>query len=107
MPKDNTYMRQTRNLRKSFQTKKKTVEAVKGVDLKVKRGQIFGFLGPNGAGKTTTLRMLSTLLSIDEGEAIVAGYDVRRQPGEVRKHIGYVSQLGGADDDAGGIDDLF
>ncbi|MGD0284175.1 MAG: ATP-binding cassette domain-containing protein [Candidatus Saccharimonadales bacterium] len=97
---------QTKNLRKTFISKKKKVEAVRGVDLLVKKGQIYGFLGPNGAGKTTTLRMLTTLLPIDEGEATVAGYDVRRQPGEVRKHIGYVSQLGGSDDEATGRDDL-
>lgn len=96
----------TKNLKKSFSVNKKTVEAVRGVSLDVNAGQIFGFLGPNGAGKTTTLRMLTTLLSIDDGEAKVAGYDVQHQPAEVRKHIGYVSQLGGADDDAKGIDDL-
>jgi ABC-2 type transport system ATP-binding protein len=106
MPKDKTYVLQTKQLRKSFTIKKGNVEAVRGVDLEVKKGQIFGFLGPNGAGKTTTLRMLATLLSIDSGEAIVAGYDVKKQPNEVRKHVGYVSQLGGADDQALGIDDL-
>ena len=73
------------------------IRAVDGVDLEIEAGEIFGFLGPNGAGKTTTLRMLATLLPIDAGEATVAGYDVRREPGKVRQHIGYVSQLGGAD----------
>ncbi len=97
---------ETKNLKKSFTAKKKKVEAVRGVDLVVKKGQIYGFLGPNGAGKTTTLRMLTTLLPIDEGEATVVGYDVKKQPGEVRKHIGYVSQLGGADDESTGRDDL-
>jgi ABC-2 type transport system ATP-binding protein len=96
----------TKNLQKSFNVKKHTVKAVDGVDLEVKAGEIFGFLGPNGAGKTTTLRMLATLLSIDGGEAIVAGFDVSRKPGEVRKHVGYVSQLGGADDEATGVEDL-
>jgi ABC-2 type transport system ATP-binding protein len=102
----NNYVLQTKQLHKSFMVKKKAVEAVRGVDLRVKQGQIFGFLGPNGAGKTTTLRMLATLLPIDSGEATVVGYDVKKQPGEVRKHIGYVSQLGGADDQAIGLDDL-
>jgi ABC-2 type transport system ATP-binding protein len=97
---------QTKKLRKTFVVKNRTVEAVRGVDISVMKGRIFGFLGPNGAGKTTTLRMLATLLRIDEGEATVAGYDVKRQPGEVRKHIGYVSQLGGADDESIGMDDL-
>lgn len=100
------YVLEAKKLSKSFTVKKKTVEAVRGVDMKVKKGQIFGFLGPNGAGKTTTLRMLATLLPIDDGEATVAGYDVKKQPGEVRKHIGYVSQLGGSDDQAIGFDDL-
>src|SRR5271170_3998298 len=96
----------TRDLQKSFVVKKEQVKAVAGVDLEVKAGEIFGFLGPNGAGKTTTLRMLATLLPIDDGEAIVAGFDVRKKPGEVRKHVGYVSQLGGADDEATGLEDM-
>ncbi len=68
--------------------------------------EILGFLGPNGVGKTTTLRMLTTLLPIDEGSAEVAGLDVRRQPGRVRARIGYVSQLGGADELATGRENL-
>ena len=70
------------------------------------RGEIFGFLGPNGAGKTTTLRMLTTLLPIDSGTATVAGFDVARQPKQVRTRIGYVSQLGGADELATGRENL-
>ena len=97
---------QTKNLRKSFTVKKQPVKAVDGVDLEVNSGEVFGFLGPNGAGKTTTLRMLATLLPIDDGEAVVAGFDVRKRPGEVRKHVGYVSQLGGADDEATGLEDM-
>lgn len=97
-----------KNLKKSFYVKgnKKTVEAVKGISLAVKSGEIFGFLGPNGAGKTTTLRMLTTLLPIDEGEVKIGKYDVRRNPKEVRRHIGYVSQLGGADMEATGRENL-
>jgi ABC-2 type transport system ATP-binding protein len=71
---------------------------VRGVSIDVAQGEIFGFLGPNGAGKTTTLRMLTTLLPIDSGTATVAGFDVARQPGQVRTRIGYVSQLGGSDE---------
>jgi ABC-2 type transport system ATP-binding protein len=82
------------------------IRAVDGINLEVARGEIFGFLGPNGAGKTTTLRMLATLLPIDSGEAVVAGYDVRRQPSRVRQRIGYVSQLGGSDNLATGREDL-
>jgi ABC-2 type transport system ATP-binding protein len=85
---------ETKGLRKSFRSRKATVEAVRGVDLRVDEGEIFGFLGPNGAGKTTTLRMLATLLSPDGGEATIAGVDLRRSPGEVRRRIGYVAQGG-------------
>jgi ABC-2 type transport system ATP-binding protein len=88
---------ETKGLRKSFRARgreKKTVEAVRGVDLVVNEGEVFGFLGPNGAGKTTTLRMLATLIDPDGGSATVAGADLRRQPGEVRKRIGYVAQGG-------------
>lgn len=97
---------QTKALRKSFRVGKQQVVAVDGVDLTVYKGEVFGFLGPNGAGKSTTLRMLTTLLSIDSGEARIAGVDVRTAPHEVRKHVGYVSQLGGADDEATGRADL-
>ncbi len=82
------------------------IRAVDELDLEIKAGQIFGFLGPNGAGKTTTLRMLATLIPIDSGEATVAGRDVRRHPAEVRRHIGYVGQFGGADPLATGREDL-
>jgi ABC-2 type transport system ATP-binding protein len=82
------------------------VEAVRGVSINVARGEVFGFLGPNGAGKTTTLRMLTTLLPIDSGTATVAGFDVARQPQQVRTRIGYVSQLGGADELATGRENL-
>jgi ABC-2 type transport system ATP-binding protein len=87
-------MIETKALRKSFRSRKQTVEAVRGVDLVVREGEIFGFLGPNGAGKTTTLRMLATLVEPDGGQATVAGVDLRRAPGEVRRRIGYVAQGG-------------
>src|SRR5947209_8975529 len=85
-------MIETSGLRKSFRTRKGTVEAVRGVDLTVQAGEIFGFLGPNGAGKTTMLRMLATLIVPDGGDATIAGADLRRSPGEVRRRIGYVAQ---------------
>ncbi len=104
------YAIETRDLRKSFVQKRKgkqeTVEAVRGVTLAVKAGEIFGFLGPNGAGKTTTLRMLTTLLPIDGGEATIAGLDLSRQAQQVRRRIGYVSQSGGADQAATGRENL-
>jgi ABC-2 type transport system ATP-binding protein len=96
----------TNELRKSFRSKHRPVEAVRGVSFEVGRGEIFGFLGPNGAGKTTTLRMLTTLLPIDSGTASVAGIDVVRRPKLVRTRIGYVSQLGGADELATGRENL-
>src|SRR5580693_3561418 len=96
-----------RELRKRFPGgRDQTIEAVRGVSLQVARGEIVGFLGPNGAGKTTTMRMLTTLLPIDGGQATVAGLDVRHQPAQVRWRIGYVSQLGGADELATGRENL-
>jgi len=90
-------MIETRNLRRTFRSRTGDVEAVAGVDLRVGENEIFGFLGPNGAGKTTTLRMLATLLEPSDGEATVAGADLRKQPGTVRERIGYVGQSGGTD----------
>jgi len=87
----------TRDLRKTFTGRGGAVDAVKGVDLDVKAGEIFGFLGPNGAGKTTTLRMLATLIPPTSGEATVAGVDLLRNPAQVRERIGYVAQGGGSD----------
>src|SRR5260370_14645630 len=78
----------TRQLARTFKTRTGPVEAVKGVDLRVGAGEIFGFLGPNGAGKTTALRMLATLISPTAGQASVAGADLRPEPQEVRRRIG-------------------
>ena len=66
--------------------------AVAGLDLEVRRGEIFGLLGPNGSGKTTTIRMLTGLLEPTSGSALVAGIDVVRFPERVRQRIGYMSQ---------------
>jgi len=101
---------ETTGLRKSFRSRAgretKLVEAVRGVDLQVAEGEIFGFLGPNGAGKTTTLRMLATLIEPDGGSATVAGVDLRKDPGEVRKRIGYVAQGGSTWDDSTAREEL-
>jgi ABC-2 type transport system ATP-binding protein len=103
-------MIETRGLRKSFTSRqrreKKVVEAVRGVDLDVAEGEIFGFLGPNGAGKTTTLRMLATLIEPDGGSATIAGADLRSNPGEVRRRIGYVAQGGSTWDESTAREEL-
>lgn len=99
-------MIETRDLRKRFGTRRGIVDAVRGVDLRVEAGEIFGFLGPNGAGKTTTVRMLATLLSPSGGRATVAGYDLLGQPERIREQIGYVSQAGGVDPNATGRENL-
>ena len=89
---------QTRGLAKTFTGRSGTVEAVRGVDLDVYPGEIFGFLGPNGAGKSTTVRMLTTLTRITAGTATVAGVDVLRDPDGVRHRIGVALQEAGLDD---------
>jgi ABC-2 type transport system ATP-binding protein len=97
-------------LRKSYPAKRGrkggTVDAVRGVDFAVRRGEIFGFLGPNGAGKTTTLRMLTTLIRPDGGDATIAGADLRRAPAQVRRQIGFVAQSGGTYDQSTARRDL-
>jgi len=75
-------------LRKSFGDH----AAVDGIDLSVSKGEIFGFLGPNGAGKSTTIRMLCGLLQPTSGEGHVAGHDIIREPENIKKVIGYMSQ---------------
>jgi ABC-2 type transport system ATP-binding protein len=90
-------MIETHDLRRTFKTRGAVVEAVRGVNLDVRAGEIFGFLGPNGAGKTTTLRMLATLLPPTGGQATVAGADLAREPQTVRRRIGYVPQGGSTD----------
>lgn len=72
--------------------------ALDGVDLQIPRGTVHGLLGPNGAGKTTAVRVLTTLTDADGGEASVAGYDVRRSPRDVRRHIGLAGQQTAVDD---------
>ncbi len=66
--------------------------AVDNISFTVKKGQIFSFLGPNGAGKTTTINLLTTLLPIQEGRVTISGFDVEKQPDDVRRSIGIVFQ---------------
>ncbi|CAL9435140.1 ATP-binding cassette domain-containing protein [Streptomyces sp. Tu 3180] len=87
----------TAALSRTFRTKRGPVEAVRGIDLTVRKGEILGLLGPNGAGKTTTLRMLTTLLPPTGGTATVAGCDLATDPAGVRRACGYVAQSGGVD----------
>ena len=82
------------------------VRALDGLWLEVEEATIFGLLGPNGAGKSTTVKILTTLSRPDEGEANVAGIDVLRDPGEVRRRIGVVGQRGGLDPQATGRENL-
>ena len=84
-------------LAKQFTGRAGTVDAVRGVDLQVAEGEVFGFLGPNGAGKSTTVRMLTTLTTITSGSAHVAGLDVRADPDGVRLAIGVALQEAGLD----------
>jgi ABC-2 type transport system ATP-binding protein len=80
--------------------------AVDALSFSVERGEVFGLLGPNGAGKTTTLSMLSTILKITSGTAIVNGFDVARQPSQVRRSIGIVFQEPSIDDRLTGRENL-
>jgi len=80
--------------------------ALAGVDLRVPAGTVLGLLGPNGAGKTTAVRILATLLPMDAGHATVAGYDVTRQPDQVRAHIGLAGQYAAVDERLTGRENL-
>jgi ABC-2 type transport system ATP-binding protein len=88
---------EAQQLVKRFTGRDGTVEAVRGVDLSVEEGEVFGFLGPNGAGKSTTVRMLTTLTRITSGSARVAGADVTADPDAARRGIGVALQEAGLD----------
>ncbi len=85
---------ETKNLTKKFGN----LTAVDGISFSVDKGEIFGLLGPNGAGKSTTISMLCTILKVTSGTAIVNGFDVIKNPSEVRKSIGIVFQDPSIDD---------
>jgi ABC-2 type transport system ATP-binding protein len=82
---------EVRNLEKSY----KDAKALKGINFSVRRGDILGFLGPNGAGKTTTIRILSTILQPDSGDAYISGHSVVSEAKEVRKIIGLLPEVFG------------
>lgn len=80
--------------------------AVDAISFHVCAGKVFGLLGPNGAGKSTTIKMLSTLLPVSSGTALIMGFDVTSRPADVRQIIGYVPQLLSADGDLTGYENL-
>jgi oleandomycin transport system ATP-binding protein len=82
-------------------------KALDGVDLDVREGTVMGVLGPNGAGKTTLVRILSTLITPDAGQATVAGYDVVRQPRQLRRVIGLTGQYASVDEKLPGWENLY
>ncbi|MFD7336343.1 ATP-binding cassette domain-containing protein [Streptomyces violascens] len=82
-------------------------KALDGVDLDVREGTVLGVLGPNGAGKTTLVRCLSTLLVPDSGSAIVAGFDVVKQPRQLRRTIGLTGQYASVDEKLSGRENLY
>ena len=94
MPGNGTLAVEARELRKTYPH---DVTALDGMSLAVPAGTVFGLLGPNGAGKSTTVKILTTLARPDGGTAAVAGHDVLRRPGRVRRAIGVVAQKSGAD----------
>jgi len=94
------------SLSKIFKTKAAPVYAVKDISMSVEKGQIFGLLGPNGAGKTTTMQMLTTLLKPTSGKVTIAGYDLLKEPNKVRESIGYISQIGGLENEATALENL-
>jgi ABC-2 type transport system ATP-binding protein len=82
----------TENLKKTYKSARGDVEAVRGIDLDIPKGEFFGLLGPNGAGKSTTIGMLNTLVHPTGGRAFVAGHDVVKDPVAVKRRIGVVTQ---------------
>jgi len=84
-----------------------STKALDGVDLEVRQGTVLGVLGPNGAGKTTLVRVLSTLVRPDAGSARVAGYDVLRQPRQLRRVIGLTGQYASVDEKLSGRENLY
>ncbi|MCE9652749.1 MAG: ATP-binding cassette domain-containing protein [Nitrosarchaeum sp.] len=96
------YSVETKSLSKLFGT----VKAVDAISFSVEAGEIFGFLGPNGAGKSSTIMILTTLLKLTSGQALVSGFDVMKQAKQVRQNIGYVQQESTVDEYLTGRENL-
>ena len=92
---------------KIYKTRKSVVRALDGVDLTVPEGTVLGLLGPNGAGKTTAVRILATLLKPDAGRATIAGFDLARQPDDIRRVIGLSGQYAAVDENLTGSENLW
>src|ERR671916_618215 len=93
---------ETSGLTKSFGS----TRALDGVDLRIRKGSVFGLLGPNGAGKTTTIRILATLLKPDAGSALVLSHDVVREAAVVRQKVSLTGQYASVDEDLTGTENL-
>ena len=92
---------------KVYKSRKNEVRALDGIDLEVQEGTVLGLLGPNGAGKTTAVRILATLLKPDAGRATVAGFDLLKQPDDIRKVIGLSGQYAAVDENLTGRENLW
>ncbi len=90
--KKNDHILKIRNLVKIYSTRGEKITAIDNINFDVKRGEIFSLLGPNGAGKTTLVRIITTLESPTKGSVELDGYDIKKDPGEVRKLVGIVPQ---------------
>jgi ABC-2 type transport system ATP-binding protein len=88
MSNNNHIIIKTENLTKRF----RDIVAVDGLNLEIKQGRIFGLVGPDGAGKTTTMRLLAAIMDPSEGNATIAGFDLRKQAERIKQHIGYMAQ---------------
>lgn len=93
---------EVKDLKKSY----KNVEVLKGVDLKVEQGNIFALLGSNGAGKTTMIRIMTTLLKADGGSVVINGYDIEKNPGDIRGSISLTGQFAAIDEILTGRENL-
>src|SRR4051795_4233731 len=101
-------MIRARDLRKSFRSKTgETVEAVKGIDLDVRRGEAFGFLGPNGAGKSSTMRMIAAVSPVSSGELRILGLDPATDGPAIRSRLGVCPQDDTLDNELNVFDNLY